>query len=501
METGSWAGPLLIGAAALLLALSAVRLSARIGVPTLLAYLALGIALGESGAGIRFDDAALARELGFLALALILAEGGLTTRWGSIRPVLPVATILATVGVLASTLLVAVAAHYLLGQSWQVALLLGAIMAPTDAAAVFATLRALPIRPAVGGVLEAESGLNDPLALILVAGLAGTGSHLDLAHVALEVVVELAVGAVVGATIGALGRVYLVRVALPAAGLYPLAVLGFALVGYAGADLLHGSGFLAVYLAALILGNARLPHRRATLGFAEGLAWLAQIGLFVMLGLLASPSRLGGAVLSALLVGAVLVLVARPAAVVLSTLAFRISWRSRAFLSWAGLRGAVPIVLATLPLSAGLPDGTRLFDVVFLLVAALTLLQAPTLPWVARRLGVALPESAVDLAVEAAPLAALDADLLHLEVGRGSGLHGMEVWELRLPAVAAVSLLVREGRSIVPDRWTRLQRGDQLLVVVPLAARRETEQRLDGAGRYGALARWRDPGSGGWRKG
>ena len=249
----------------------------------------------------------------------------------------------------------------------------------TDAAAVFATLRGLPVRQRLIRTLEAESGTNDPLAVILVVGLA-TGWHgAGGPAVALEVVYEVLAGLAGGALLGYTGRTYLARVALPSSGLYPLAVLAFALMSYAGTTVVGGSGFVAVYVTAVVLGNSPLRHRAATFGFVEGLAWLAQIGLFVMLGLLVSPGRLGGAVLPALAIGLVLTFVARPLSVVAAVLPFRDSWAERAFLSWAGLRGAVPIVLATVPLTEGTAGATRLFDVVFVLVALGTLLHAPTL--------------------------------------------------------------------------------------------------------------------------
>ena len=480
---------LLVGALVVIAAVTAVRLSTRLGLPTLVVYLGLGLLLGESGAGVRFDDARLARDLGFLALVVILVEGGLTTRWDDLRRALPRAGALSTVGVAATVGIVASFAHLALGWDWRLALLLGAVLAPTDAAAVFATLRGLPLRARITHVLEAESGTNDPLAVILVVGLS-EGWHGGAALVAGEVLYEVVAGLALGLAAGWLGREYLGRVALPASGLYPLTVLAFTAVAYAGTVAVGGSGFVAVYVAAVVLGNSALRHRAATLAFVEGLAWLAQIGLFVMLGLLASPGRLGHAVLPALAVGAVLIVVARPVSVFLATAPFAASWRERAFLSWAGLRGAVPIVLATVPLTSGTRSATELFDVVFVLVAVFTLLHAPTLAAVGHRLGVTDAPATRDLHLEAAPLGALDADMLHLAIGPASLLNGTEVWELRLPAQSAVTLVVRDGESFVPDRWTRLRHGDELLVVVPHARRGEAERRLRRVSRAGPLEGW-----------
>jgi len=482
---------LLVGAVVVIAAIVAARVAHGIGLPGLLLFLGLGLALGEAGLGVRFDNAELAQALGLSALVLILAEGGLTTNWEHARAAAPAALILATVGVAVSILVVALVCHWLLPLAWRDALLLGAVLAPTDAAAVFSVLRKLPLPPQLAGMLEAESGLNDPPAVLVVTLLSGTALHspgpLLIAGI---VVYELAAGAAIGLLAGLLGAFALRRVALPASGLYPIAVLALIVASYGAASLAHASGFLAVYVAAVVLGNVRLPHRPATRGFAEGVAWLAQIGLFVMLGLLASPARLPAAVLPALVAGSVLVLVARPAAVIISTLPLRVPWRQQAFLSWAGLRGAVPIVLATIPVSAHLPGASYLFDLVFVVVVVFTLVQGPTLPWVARRLKVITPAEPMEIDVEAAPLEALPADLLQAEIPPGSRLHGVEIFELRLPATANVALIVRDARGFVPGPTTTLQAGDRLLVVAAAGVRERTERRLRAVSRGGRLAGW-----------
>ncbi len=264
----------------------------------------------------------------------------------------------------------------------------------------------------------------------------------------------------------------------------------FTVLAYGIAGVAHASGFLAVYVAGVVLGNSHLPHRRATLGFADGLAWLAQIGLFILLGLLASPSELLDAMVPALVVGAVLLLVARPLSVLASVSWFRMPLREQAFLSWAGLRGAVPIVLATIPLSAGLPGGRELFNVVFVLVVVFTLIQGTTLPPVARWLRVVEPGATSEVQVESAPLEDLHADLLQLAIPPGSRLHGVYVDELRLPTGASVTLVVRDGKSFVPAPDTRLLIGDDLLLVATSDCRDEAERRLRAIGRRGRLARW-----------
>ena len=485
---------LLVGALVVLVAIAAVRLSLRSGLPSLLLYLGLGVALGESGLGVRFHDAALTQVLGYGALVLILAEGGLTTRWSGVRSSIGPAAVLSTVGVVVSVGVVGTATHLLLSVDWTVSLLVGAVLSSTDAAAVFSVLRRVPIHPRLAGVLEAESGLNDAPVVLLVVTLAeaAVGDHHARPWWALVALaaLELVVGAAAGLTVGWLGAQLLQRLKLPSSALFSLGVVALTVLAYAGAAALHGSGFLAVYLAGLVLGNAHLPHGAAVRGFAEALGWLAQIGLFVLLGLLAAPSRLGAQLVPALVLGLVLLLVARPLSVLVSMTPLRMPWRHQAFLSWAGLRGAVPVVLATVPVTSGVPGTGWLFDLVFVLVVVFTLVQAPTLPVVARRLGVAAVVDTLDLDVEAAPLAALDADVLQVRVGADSRLHGLEVFELRLPVGANITLVVRDGAGSVPGPRTVLRRGDQLLVVTTSAVRSATESRLRAVSRGGRLAVW-----------
>ncbi len=538
---------LLAGAGTVIAAIVAARLAHTLGLPALLVFLGLGLALGESGAGIQFSDARVAEVLGLCALVLILAEGGLTTNWAHARPAVGGALLLATVGVVVATAVVAGCAHWLLGFDWRSALLLGAVLAPTDAAAVFSVLRRLPLPPMLSGMLEGESGLNDPPSVLAVTLLSSAGAaahrageaaghHASAWLIAGEVAWELIGGLVIGLLTGLAGGYLLRRAALPSSGLYPVAVLGLIVAVYGAASVAAASGFLAVYVAAVALGNARLPHHSATRGFAEGIGWLSQIGLFVMLGLLASPGRLPAQILPALLVGLVAVFLARPAAVAASMLPLRltpppgrgwpprlphwelqthargrphwrirarrvvpvptapartiVTWREQAFLSWAGLRGAVPIVLTTIPLSSAVPGAARLFDIVFIVVIVFTMLQGPTLPWVARRLRVAAPAEPLEIEVEAAPLEELHADLLQVEVPEGSRLHGVEVYELRLPSAANLALIVRDAASLVPGPTTVLRTGDRLLIVCPASVRSQVERRLRAVSRSGKLAGW-----------
>ncbi|MFE0477525.1 potassium/proton antiporter [Streptomyces sp. NPDC058947] len=482
---------LLVCSLVLLVAVAAVRISSRSGLPSLLVYLGIGVAMGQDGIGdIHFDNAELTQVIGYAALVVILAEGGLGTKWKEIEPVMPAATALALAGVAVSVGVTASAAHYLVGLEWRQALIIGAVVSSTDAAAVFSVLRKIPLPARVKGTLEAESGFNDAPVVILVVSLS-TAGPVEHWYVLLgEILLELAIGAAIGLAVGWLGSWGLRHVALPASGLYPIAVMAIAVVAYAAGALAHGSGFLAVYLAAMAMGNARLPHWPATRGFADGLGWLAQIGMFVMLGLLVTPHELGDDIVPALVIGLVLTVVARPLGVFACLLPFRVPWREAALMSWAGLRGAVPIILATIPMVKGVEGSDRIFNIVFVLVVVYTLVQGPTLPWLGRKLRLGDGSEAADLGIESAPLERLRGHLLSVAIPEGSKMHGVEVAELRLPHGAAVTLIVRGGESFVPLPTTILQRGDELLVVATDPVRDAAEKRLRAVGHGGKLAGW-----------
>jgi potassium/hydrogen antiporter len=438
---------LLLGIAAgvVLVGVVAVRVSVRLGLPSLLLYLGIGMVLGESVLGIQFNDAALTESLGLAALVLILAEGGLTTNWRAVRPSLGLGVALSTVSVLVSIGVVGAALHFLLDLEWRTALLWGAVLSSTDAAAVFSVLRGVGVSRRLSGALELESGMNDAPVVLAVLLLSSSEPFTWLTPVL--VVYELVAGAVIGALLGLGGAWALRRAALPSTGLYPLAAIAVCLLGFTAGQFTHASGLLATYVAALVLGNSDLPHRGGVRSFAEGTGWLAQIGLFVLLGLYASPPRLVSAVIPALVAGAVLVLLARPLSVVAAALPFRVPWREQAFLSWSGLRGAVPIVLALIALTEGAPSATALVD-------------------------------------------ELGADLLQVRVPVGSRLKGVYLQELRLPRGAVVSLVVRDEKAFTPTPETRLRERDQLLVVTTSRVRAAAEDRIRAVDMRGRLARW-----------
>lgn len=491
MTTELLSTALLVGALVLLIAVAAVRFAAGTGMPSLLIYLGIGQIL-SSGLGLKLPDYSTATVLGYCALVVILAEGGLTTKWASVRETVAPAGVLATLGTVVSVLVTGTITHWLLDISWTTAFLLGAIVSSTDAAAVFSVLRRVPIPRRLSGMLEAESGFNDAPAVILVVALAHGlegGAQSSLWVLGLVAVIELVGGVLVGLGVGWLGAWLLRVTALPAAGLYPLTALGLTALAFGLGASLHLSGFLAVYVCGLVLGNSALPHTAAVRGFAEGLGWLAQIGLFVMLGMLVTPAAVGAQVVPAVIVGVTLLLVARPLSVFASVSWFGFGLRDQLFLSWAGLRGAVPVVLATIPASVNSQGADGLLEVVFLMVCIFTLVQAPTLPRVATALRLADDQPRA-LDVDTAPLGAFSAHIMQVSVGPDSHMHGIEVLELRLPSEAKITLVVRDGDSFVPAADTRLRHGDQLLLVTTSAALEQVEIRLREVSEGGRLARW-----------
>jgi len=483
---------LLAAGVVLLASIVATRVATIAGLPSLLLFLSVGVAIGEAGFGLRFDDAQLAQTLGTAALGVILVEGGLTTRFGDIRPVLAPAVVLATVGVGISTAVTAAGAHYLLGLPWQLALLLGATVSSTDAAAVFSILRIVPLPKRLSGLLEAESGFNDAPAIILVLMFSAIPLTMDPGGIAVNLVYQLVAGIAIGLFCGFAGAAALRRIALPSTGLYPLATFALGMLAFAAAGAANASGIIAAYLAGVVLANSGLPHRSATKSFAEGAGWLAQISLFVLLGLLVSPGELAGEVIPAVVIGLVLLLIARPVSVLVSLLGFRLPVRDQVFLSWGGLRGAVPIVMATFPIVGGVPGSDRLLNIVFILVVVFTLVQGPSLPLFARRLGLIRKDTTREIQVDSAPLDVLEAELLTLTVSPGSRLHNVTVLELRLPDPSVITLIIRDGQPFVPERETWIEIGDEVLIVTTSATREAAERRLRAVSRRGRLAHWFD---------
>ena len=488
----AWA--LLIGSAVVLISVVGVRLAGRLGVSGLLLYLGLGLAAGTVFPQISIEEPQVVTVLGYAALGLILAQGGLTTRLSQLRPVAWPAVTLASLGVVVSIVAVAVPLVLILGLSWQLAVLLGSVLAATDAAAVFSVMRRMRLSERLRTVLEAEAGFNDAPVVVLVSVVAsGAWATSSPWQIPVIVLAGLLGGAIAGIAVGYGARWLLPRLALPAVGLYPIAALALIALAYGLAAVVHASGFLAVYLAAVIIGStARLPHRRSITGFADGMSWIAEIGLFFMLGALADVSRLPQAMAAAVVAGVALVLLGRPLAAISSLLPFRWPRADIAFASFAGLRGAVPIVFAVIPLGAAVVGAELVFDATFIIVLVLLLVQTPLLPRLGRRLGVCLPAEAVELEVESAPLDGMRAVVLGVEVPAGSALIGTFVQELGLPDGAVVSLIVRSDAPLVPDANTRIREGDRLVVVTTEMARARAEERIRQVSQRGRLATWLD---------
>jgi potassium/hydrogen antiporter len=388
---------ILLGAVLVMAGILSSLLALRFGAPLLLVFLAIGIIAGDSGPGhIEFDDVRTTYLVGSVALALILFDGGLRTKFQNIRAVLVPSMVLATIGVLLSALITAPVAKYVLELNWIESLLVGAVVASTDAAAVFLLVHAqgLRLRPRVGATLETESGTNDPFAIFLTLMLVEfiSSGHSSAAHVLLELLREALLGAIIGVIGGRVIVIALNRVALPQ-GLHAPFVLTAALVIFGVAQLSHASGFLAVYLAGIVVGNQPTRAHNSVVTFLDAATWLAQIVMFVLLGLLVSPQRLASSIGPAVIVALVLMLLARPAAVLLCLAPFRFNWREKIFIAWTGLRGAVAIFLASIPMLVGLSKAYLYFDVAFVVVIISLLLQGWTLAYAARRLHVALPRA------------------------------------------------------------------------------------------------------------
>jgi potassium/hydrogen antiporter len=464
--------PLVLSAAVLLLGgVLLSKTSSRFGVPSLLLFLALGMVAGSEGLlGIEFDDFEVARSFGVVALAFILFSGGLSTEWSRIRPVLAPGVALASVGVLGSALALGVLAAAILGLEPLEGMLLGAIIASTDAAAVFSILRSkgIGVQGRLKPLLELESGSNDPAAVFLTVGIIGLIEADGPGVAGLAGVFVLQMGLGVAAGVGlARAAVWLInRARLDYDGLYPVLTVAFVLLTFEGTIAIGGSGFLAAYVAGLVLANSEFLHKRSLVRFHDAIGWLMQIAMFVVLGLLVFPSDLPAVAAEALLVAVLLMLVARPLPVVLTLLPFRLPWRQIAFVSWVGLRGAAPIILATFPVVEGIDGAETIFNTVFFVVLTSVLVQGTTIPLASRLLGVVEDEAEPrTYTIEAVMSGSSGHDLHEIPVPEGSAAAGTAVVALDLPPGALIVLLQRGDDFVVPEGRTVLQAGDRLLVL------------------------------------
>jgi potassium/hydrogen antiporter len=463
---------LLIGGILLLIGIVSSKFATRLGLPVLVLFLAVGMLAGEEGiGGIAFENYPLAHGIGTVALGLILFDGGLRTPLRAFRVAWKPAALLATLGVLVTSVVTGVAASAVLGIPLLEGILLGSIVGSTDAAAVFAILRSkgLNLGERLASTLEIESGSNDPMAIFLTLGLlqillARMSPGLELAGF---FVLQMGVGAVAGLVVGRLAVALINRINLEAAGLYPVLTGVCAMLAYGTAAVLNGSGFLAVYIAGIILGNSRIVFQRGTFVFHDGLAWVGQIVMFVVLGLLSFPSALLQVAGPSLLIATVLILVARPLAVVPLLLPFGFNAREMTFLSWVGLKGAVPIILATYPLMFGLPGGGLLFNVVFFVVLVSAITQGWSLPALARRLGLqepSVPEAPV--ALDITSLRDVDADIVEYTLAEDSRAVGHRLNQLALPDGVVVAMIARDQALIPPRGSTQILAADHVFVVL-----------------------------------
>lgn len=456
----------------LLLGIGSSKFSARIGMPVLVLFLGVGMVAGSEGiGGIAFENYHFANSIGSVALALILFDGGLRTSLRSVRAAWRAALSLSTLGVVLTSLLTGIAAAWVLDIPILHGMLLGAIVGSTDAAAVFSVLRTSGLRlsPRLTATLEVESGSNDPMAIFLTVGLIALimGTADSTAGLLLLFVLQFGVGGLVGIGIGVAATWVVNRINLDYAGLYPVLVLAFGLLAFGLAAVLQGSGFLAVYIAGIVLGNNSLVYRNGIFLFHDAAAWLGQIVLFVMLGLLSFPSRLAAVAVDGLVIALVLIFIARPVAVALSAFPFRFNLRELSFLSWVGLKGAVPITLATFPLLEGMQGGGLIFNVVFFVVLVSAVTQGWSLPLVARwlRLGTR-SEATTPITVEINALRHVDGDIVEYRVASASPVVGKTLRELALPYEVTVTLVVRGNEVIMPRGRTVLMPGDQVFVAM-----------------------------------
>ena len=478
-------GTILLLVGAVLTASIVVALGAsRTGVPSLVAFLALGMLLGSDGPGnIEFDDAELARTVGVIGLAAILYEGGLSTSWRRLRQVVVPAALLSTVGVAVTAILTGGAAYLLFDLTLLESVLLGAVVSSTDAEAVFATLRFTNIRRRLARTLEAETGGNDPMAIALTIGLIEWILEPTFAfpELVLLVVRELGLGLLVGVGLGAVATWAFSRLPPSIGAFAPVASVAAGALAFGTADVLGGSGFLAIYLVGLAVGSTPSRYRRQIVSFHEGLAFLAQVAMFIVLGLLVFPNDLPEVAVPGIVLAALLVLVVRPAAVWASTAFNDFTNNERALLGWAGLRGAVPIVLGTFVLSSEIGNRETIFNAVFFVVVVSTLVQGTTLERVADRLGLVSPGPAIVPApFEVDALGSLE--LVDFAVAGDHAIAGAAVRELGLPRSALIAVVARGGETIPPRGSTVVEAGDRLFVLAPRKMRADLED---------VFSRWR----------
>ncbi|HNR02978.1 MAG TPA: potassium/proton antiporter [Anaerolineaceae bacterium] len=476
----------IIGSVLVLLSVMVSKITERFGVPLLLLFLLLGMVAGSEGlGGIYFDDPVLTQWIATIALSVILFSGGVDTDWKRIKPLFKEGLLLATLGVLLTAAVVSVFSKFALHLSWQVSLLIGAIASSTDAAAVFALLRAkgINLKGTLAPLLELESGSNDPMAIFLTIGIIQwIQNSIDKpAELILLFFSQMGIGFVVGWLMSKVALFLINRLKLGYEGLYPVLTFALVFLTFGLADLMQGSGYLAVYVLGLMLSRDDFLHKRSLVRFFDGNAWLMQIALFITLGLLVFPSQLKPVIVPGLLISLTLIILARPLAVFLTLIPFRYGFREKLFISWVGLRGAVPIVLGTFPLVAGISDAGEIFNLVFFIVITSVLLQGTLLPQVARWLRVDNPAPSRSRApIEVVTEQGLKADLREIQISPASPAVNKAIYELKLPLEYLIILVLRDGEYIQPNGSLELRPGDTLFSLSEEDVYRQAQEILNG---------------------
>lgn len=448
------------------------KFSSRWGIPALILFIMVGMAFGSEGLGIvYFSDAGTAQVIGVFALVIILFEGGLHTKWGTVRSVAVPSLSLATFGVLITSLIVGLAAYLLFELSWLESFLFGAIVGSTDAAAVFAALKERNIKAKMGATLEAESGTNDPMAVFLTMSLIEliTSEQSSFWMLIPTFFIQMGLGIIIGLALGRLASASINRIKLDSSALYPIFSVAFALATYSITAFSGGSGFLGVYVAALVIGNSELTYRYSIFQFNEGFAWMAQILMFVILGLYVFPSELFTAsiMVNGILLSIVLILIARPIAVFLSMIKMNYSTKEKLFISWAGLRGAVPIVLATFPIVEGLQNSQALFNLVFFVVLTSALVQGSTISLVAKKMNLVGPKKDIPHhSIELISMGNAKAEMIQYQTNDESAVVGKKLHEVSFPNRANISAIIRNNEVITPYGETEIKAGDFLYILV-----------------------------------
>lgn len=463
-------------AALLMLGVITTKFSNRLGVPSLVLYILIGMGLTSY---IYYDNASITQLVGIFALIIILFKGGIQAKWKHIKPILGPSTSLATFGVLITAVLVGTCAKYILDLTWAEGMLFGAIVGSTDAAAVFAALGNKNIKTKLTSTLEAESGTNDPMAVFLTVSLIELINEpsTSLWALPLDFVLEMGLGLLLGLLFGFLSIKIINNINLDSSGLYPVLALSLAIVTFSGTTLLHGSGFLAVYVMALTVGNNDLTYRLSIVRFTDGFAWMMQILMFILLGLLVFPEHLLAITWQGLVLSFILMIIARPIGVFLSMIGTKYTGKEKLFISWAGLKGAVPIVLATYPLIAGVEGSELLFNAVFFVVFTSALIQGATLSPLANKLNLAGPDQEQSPHIlELVSMGKTSSEIIEVVLKEGSKVIGKELKDVYLPSEVLITAIVRGEQVVTPRGETILENHDTLYVLIPKAKRQEVKK-------------------------